>query len=84
MGSCVFIYGRRAGELCHKDSECESGLLCGGPIGGDGGARVCQVPAIGEKQYGELCHSSSQCDIARGLCCTLQRRHRQAPRRVSS
>lgn len=25
---------------------------------------------------------SSECDISRGLCCQLQRRHRQAPRKV--
>lgn len=27
---------------------------------------------------------SSECDISRGLCCQLQRRHRQTPRKVIS
>lgn len=27
---------------------------------------------------------SSDCDIAKGLCCQVQRRHRQAPRKVKS
>jgi hypothetical protein len=32
---------------------------------------------------GEECAMSSECDIGKGLCCQLQRRHRQAPRKVS-
>lgn len=26
---------------------------------------------------------SGECDISRGLCCQLQRRHRQTPRKVT-
>ncbi|KMQ89478.1 hypothetical protein RF55_10893 [Lasius niger] len=32
----------------------------------------------------EECAMSSECDISRGLCCQLQRRHRQTPRKVCS
>lgn len=30
----------------------------------------------------EECNVSGECDISRGLCCQLQRRHRQTPRKV--
>lgn len=33
---------------------------------------------------GEECNMSSECDVTRGLCCQLQRRHRQASRKVST
>lgn len=33
---------------------------------------------------GEDCIMSSDCDITKGLCCQVQRRHRQAPRKVSN
>lgn len=82
VGSCLFAYGRRAGELCRRDSDCESGLLCA--EADQGAARVCRPPVHQDKQYNEPCHMSGECDISRGLCCQLQRRHRQAPRKVSS
>nr|CAH7719927.1 unnamed protein product [Callosobruchus chinensis] len=66
IGSCLFAYGRRVGELCRRDSDCESGLVCA------------EASAV------EPCHMSSECEISRGLCCQLQRRHRQAPRKVCS
>lgn len=40
-------------------------------------------PVHQDKQYSESCHMSSECDISRGLCCQLQRRHRQLPRKVT-
>lgn len=82
IGSCLFAYGRRAGELCRRDSDCESGLLCA--EADQGAARVCRPPVHQDKQYNEPCHMSGECDISRGLCCQLQRRHRQAPRKVCS
>ncbi|KAI4468741.1 transmembrane protease serine [Holotrichia oblita] len=83
VGTCVFAYGRRIGELCRRDSDCESGLVCSE---GDQGisARICRPPVQQDKQYSELCNMSSECDISRGLCCQLQRRHRQQPRKVCS
>ncbi|GJQ86791.1 hypothetical protein Trydic_g5582 [Trypoxylus dichotomus] len=83
VGTCVYAYGRRIGELCRRDSDCESGLVCSE---GDQGisARICRPPVQQDKQYSELCNMSSECDISRGLCCQLQRRHRQQPRKVCS
>lgn len=82
VGSCLFAYGRRVGELCRRDSDCESGLVCAEAEQGVS-ARVCRPPVQQDKQYSEPCNMSSECDISRGLCCQLQRRHRQAPRKVS-
>lgn len=28
MGNCLFAYGRKLGELCRRDADCESGLIC--------------------------------------------------------
>ncbi|KAJ8955738.1 hypothetical protein NQ318_008610 [Aromia moschata] len=83
IGSCLFAYGRRVGELCRRDSDCESGLVCAEADGGIS-TRVCRPPVHQDKQYSEPCNMSSECDISRGLCCQLQRRHRQAPRKVCS
>ncbi|XP_076260666.1 space blanket [Rhynchophorus ferrugineus] len=83
IGSCVYFYGRRVGELCRRDSDCESGLVCAESDSGPN-ARICRPPVHQDKQYSEPCHMSSECDISRGLCCQLQRRHRQAPRKVCS
>lgn len=83
IGTCVFAYGRRVGELCRRDSDCESGLVCADAEQGVS-TRVCRPPVHQDKQYSESCNMSSECDISRGLCCQLQRRHRQAPRKVCS
>ncbi|KAL3286394.1 hypothetical protein HHI36_000903 [Cryptolaemus montrouzieri] len=82
VGSCLFAYGRRVGELCRRDTDCESGLVCAEAEPGTL-TRVCRPPVHQNKQYSEVCNMSSECDISRGLCCQLQRRHRQAPRKVS-
>ncbi|KAG8223663.1 hypothetical protein J437_LFUL001770 [Ladona fulva] len=108
VGSCLASIGLRQGELCRRDGDCESGLLCaaeededvpGGAIGRvvsgtDGRSaprqmdsaiiRTCQPPTRSRKLYGEECLLSGECDISKGLCCQLQRRHRQAPRKVCS
>uniref|UniRef100_A0A182M0I7 Prohormone-3 n=1 Tax=Anopheles culicifacies TaxID=139723 RepID=A0A182M0I7_9DIPT len=81
-GTCMPLYGRKYGELCRHDSDCESGLVC--DISALSGASVCRPPTIVAKQYGEDCITSSDCDITRGLCCQVQRRHRQVPRKVCS
>ncbi|XP_034242758.1 ITG-like peptide isoform X3 [Thrips palmi] len=83
-GSCVFAYGLRQGELCRRDNDCESGLVCSEEAGE---GRQCRPPSNSRKQYsvaGEECMMSSECDIHKGLCCQFQRRHRQAPRKVCS
>ncbi|XP_077285251.1 space blanket [Arctopsyche grandis] len=81
-GSCLFAYGRKVGELCRRDNDCESGLLCEDIAPGE--PRVCRPPMLSSKQYAELCNVSGECDISRGLCCQVQRRHRQQPRKVCS
>lgn len=48
-----------------------------------GEPRVCRPPMMSSKQYAELCNVSGECDISRGLCCQVQRRHRQQPRKVA-
>lgn len=79
-GRCVFVRGRRLGEMCRRDADCDSGLICGLTEGSL--SRVCSVPMSMPKQYNDECETSSDCDISRGLCCQLQRRHRQTHRKV--
>ncbi|XP_046410543.1 prohormone-3 [Neodiprion fabricii] len=81
IGSCLFAYGLKQGELCRRDNDCETGLMCA-EVAGE--TRSCQPPVTSNKQYSEECNMSGECDISRGLCCQLQRRHRQAPRKVCS
>ncbi|XP_055379787.1 ITG-like peptide [Condylostylus longicornis] len=80
-GQCIYVMGRKLGELCRRDADCEAGLVCDSE---PKGTSVCQAPIAIAKQYAEECTSSNECDISRGLCCQLQRRHRQAPRKVCS
>jgi hypothetical protein len=59
VGSCLFPYGLKQGELCRRDNDCETGLLCT-EAAGEG--RTCQPPTSNKKQYSEyeyLQHSSS-------------------------
>uniref|UniRef100_A0A182NBL3 ITG-containing peptide n=1 Tax=Anopheles dirus TaxID=7168 RepID=A0A182NBL3_9DIPT len=63
VGICMPMYGRKYGELCRHDSDCESGLVC--DISALSGASVCRPPTIVAKQYGEDCITSSDCDITR-------------------
>ncbi|XP_015604631.1 prohormone-3 [Cephus cinctus] len=82
VGTCIFPYGLKQGELCRRDNDCETGLMCADVAGGE--SRSCQPPVTSNKQYSEECTMSGECDIGRGLCCQLQRRHRQVPRKVCS
>ncbi|XP_012274028.1 prohormone-3 [Orussus abietinus] len=82
VGSCFYAYGLKQGELCRRDNDCETGLVCADVVGGE--TRSCQPPVTSNKQYSEECNMSGECEIGRGLCCQLQRRHRQTPRKVCS
>lgn len=63
MGNCLFAYGRKLGELCRRDADCESGLIC--DLSAVSGASVCRAPMAVAKQYAEDCLTSSDCDITR-------------------
>lgn len=63
IGNCLFAYGRKLGELCRRDADCESGLIC--DISAASGATVCRAPMAIAKQYSEECATSSDCDISR-------------------
>lgn len=63
MGNCLFAYGRKLGELCRRDADCESGLIC--DVSALSGASVCRAPMAIAKQYAEDCVTSSDCDITR-------------------
>jgi hypothetical protein len=63
FGNCLFAYGRKMGELCRRDADCESGLVC--DVSATGGANVCRAPMAVAKQYAEECSTSSDCDITR-------------------
>lgn len=62
-GTCLFTYGLKLGELCSRDADCESGLVC--DVSATSGARVCRAPMAVAKQYAEDCSTSSDCDITR-------------------
>lgn len=62
-GTCLFTYGLKLGELCSRDADCESGLVC--DVSATSGASVCRAPMAVAKQYAEDCLSSSDCDISR-------------------
>ncbi|KAE8750592.1 hypothetical protein FOCC_FOCC002572 [Frankliniella occidentalis] len=53
-GSCVFAYGLRQGELCRRDNDCESGLVCSEEVGE---GRQCRPPSNSRKQYS--CNTNS-------------------------
>lgn len=63
IGNCLFAYGRKLGELCRRDADCESGLVC--DISAISGSSVCRAPMVLAKQYAEDCIASSDCDITR-------------------
>lgn len=62
-GNCLFAYGRKLGELCRRDADCESGLVC--DVSAISGSSVCRAPMVLAKQYAEDCTTSSDCDITR-------------------
>ena len=73
-GTCLPVFGRKEGETCYMDTDCESGYVCAGGS--------CSLPAPGAGKFGEECRASSDCNIHQGLCCRLQRRQRMQPKKV--
>ena len=45
-GSCLPVFGKKAGEACYMDADCETGYVCQDS--------VCMVPAPGDGQFGEF------------------------------
>ncbi|CAD0206748.1 unnamed protein product [Chrysodeixis includens] len=79
-GRCLPAFaGRKLGEICNRENQCDAGLVCEEVVPGE--MHVCRPPTAGRKQYNEDCSSSGECDVTRGLCCIMQRRHRQKPRK---
>jgi len=73
-GSCLPVFGKKAGEACYMDADCETGYVCQDS--------VCMVPAPGDGQFGDECRESSDCNIHKGLCCRLTRRQRMQPKKL--
>lgn len=51
FGTCLYAYGLKQGELCRRDNDCETGLMCADVAGGE--TRSCQPPVTSNKQYSE-------------------------------
>ena len=49
-GTCLPVWGKKQGEHCYNDADCESGFLCMGT----GGKRTCQTPTPGDKMLGKI------------------------------
>jgi hypothetical protein len=78
-GSCLPVFGKKEGEICYRDTDCETGFLC---MEGLNGRMECQPPAPGAGKFGEECRSSNECNIHLGLCCRLQRRQKMQPKKL--
>ena len=52
-GTCMPSWGKKQGEHCYNDQDCESGFLCMGT----GARRTCQSPNPGDKILGKLCNN---------------------------
>lgn len=79
FGTCLPIFGKKQGEGCLRDNDCESGFLC---LRDEGGEKSCQTPVTGTQTLGEDCRTSSDCNVEKGLCCKLQRRARSQPKKI--
>ena len=50
MGTCLPVYGKKQGEHCSRDTDCDSGFLCID----SGYGRSCQTPVPGDKGLGKF------------------------------
>jgi len=78
VGTCMPLYGRREGEMCMRNSDCETGYVCAeGEMG-----MQCQEFIPGAGRFGDECGDSGDCNIHLGLCCRLQRRQKMQPKKL--
>jgi len=52
VGTCVYDFGMKQGELCRRDSDCETGLMCAEIPGRE--TKSCQPPTTSNKLYSAL------------------------------
>merc|ERR1712080_792715 len=78
-GTCMPMWGKKQGETCFRDNDCETGFVC---MESAHGQMECQEPSPGKGKYGDDCRESSDCNIHKGLCCTLHRRARMQPKKL--
>jgi len=79
VGTCMPLYGKKFGESCVRNSDCETGFVC---LEGESGRMMCaeQMPGVG--RFGDECSNSDDCNIHLGLCCRLQRRQKMQPKKL--
>ena len=61
MGTCLPVYGKKQGEHCSRDTDCDSGFLCID----SGYGRSCQTPVPGDKGLGKLFFLKKNCRHAK-------------------
>ena len=49
LGTCLPVYGKKQGEHCSRDTDCESGFVCMD----NGAGKSCQTPIPGDKGLGK-------------------------------
>lgn len=52
VGTCLYDFGMKQGELCRRDNDCETGLMCAEIPGRE--TRSCQPPTSSNKLYSTL------------------------------
>jgi hypothetical protein len=54
------IFGKKQGDICTKDHDCESGFVC---LKDARGEKSCQTPVVGAQELGEVTHSYSFTEV---------------------
>lgn len=49
LGTCLPTFGAKQGEMCERDGDCESGLICSGSD-----IKTCIPVTEAKKQYGKF------------------------------
>lgn len=56
LGTCLPTFGAKQGEMCERDGDCESGLICSGSD-----IKTCTTVVEAKKQYGKLNPDQIKC-----------------------